>query len=65
MKGTVRFKFEVPRQEINVSKPARDLIGAENLHDFVELLRGFMRDTAFTWAYVSREGKAVRISLGR
>jgi len=65
MKGTVRFEFEAPRLEINVSKPARGFIGAENLPDFVELLRGFMKDTAFTWAYVSREGKAIRISLGR
>jgi len=65
MSGTVRFEFEMPRLEINVSKPARDFIGEDNLHDFVESLRGFMKDTAFTWAYVSREGKAVRISLGR
>jgi len=65
MKGTVRFEFEAPRLEIDVSKPARDVIGAENLHDFVESLRVFMKHTAFSWAYVSREGKAVRISLGR
>jgi len=65
MRGTVRFEFELPRLEINVSKAARDFIGEDNLHDFVELLRGFMKDTAFTWAYVSREGKAIRISVGR
>jgi len=65
MRGTIRFEFQVPEMEINVSKPARDLIGTENLHNFVELLRGFMKDTAFTWAYVGKEGKAIRISVGR
>jgi len=65
MKGTVRFEFEAPRLEINVSKPARDLIGAENLHDFVESLRGFMKETGLTWALVYRRGKTVTISLGR
>jgi len=65
MKGTVRFEFEMPRQEINVSKPARDLIGEENLHDFVESLRGLMKETGHTWALVYRRGKTVTISLGR
>jgi len=65
MRGTIRFEFQVPEMEINVSKPARDVIGTENLPDFVELLRRFMRVMAFTWAYVGKEGKAIRISLGR
>jgi len=65
MKGTVRFEFEAPRLEINVSKPARDFIGEENLPDFVESLRGFMKETGLTWALVYRRGKTVTISLGR
>jgi len=64
VKGTVLYNFSMPKTEIWITRPAKRVIGEENLTDFVEALRTFLADIGATWAYVGKEGKAIRISLG-
>lgn len=61
------LKFEPPGSAvwIQMSRPARNLIGAENVQEFVRVLGKLMEALGAYGAYVGKSGRAVAVQIFR
>jgi len=65
MPWSVRFEPLGSAVWIQVSTPAKDMIGTENVKEFVRLLGKLMEALGAYGAYVGKDGRAVAVEIFR
>ena len=65
MPWSVRFEPPGSAAWIQVSMQARELIGPENIREFVRLLSGLMEALGAYGAYVGKAGRSVSVEIFR